>query len=196
MPREIKMPKLSDTMEEGTINVWRKTEGERIQKGDVLVEIETDKADMEFEAYMSGSLAKILVPAGETVSVGVPIAVVRLERDSDEDLAKFLTERGTAVPAPSAPAGPEAPVPTAAAPAVAAGPAAAPPPVAAAPSPATPPVFTAPVFPERTSSLPFFLPDPDRVRATPRARVLAKERGVDLTEIAGSALAGNSVSIL
>ena len=90
MPREIKMPKLSDTMEEGTINVWRKTEGERIQKGDVLVEIETDKADMEFEAYMSGSLAKILVPAGETVSVGVPIAVVRLERDSDDDLAKFL----------------------------------------------------------------------------------------------------------
>jgi pyruvate dehydrogenase E2 component (dihydrolipoamide acetyltransferase) len=186
MPREIKMPKLSDTMEEGTINVWLKTEGERIQKGDVLLEIETDKADMEFEAYMSGTLAKILVPAGETVSVGIPIAVVRLERDTDEDLTKFLAERGTAAPVPSAPAQPEAPAPAAAAPAAAARPEAAPPPVAAAPAPATPPVFTAPVLPERTSALPFFLPDPDRVRATPRARAIAKERGIDLTEIAGS----------
>ncbi|UCE86055.1 MAG: hypothetical protein JSU66_17315 [Deltaproteobacteria bacterium] len=104
MPREIKMPKLSDTMEEGTINVWRKSEGERIEKGDVLVEIETDKADMEFEAYMSGTLARILVRAGETVAVGVPIAVVRLERDSDEDLAKFLAERGAVAEAAPAPA--------------------------------------------------------------------------------------------
>ena len=78
MPREIKMPKLSDTMEEGTLNVWRKSEGDAIAKGDILLEIETDKADMEFEAYMSGTLVKILVPAGETVAIGTPIAVVRL----------------------------------------------------------------------------------------------------------------------
>ncbi|MCI0547712.1 MAG: pyruvate dehydrogenase complex dihydrolipoamide acetyltransferase, partial [Candidatus Rokubacteria bacterium] len=90
MPREIKMPKLSDTMEEGTINVWRKAEGDPVAKGDVLVEIETDKADMEFEAYMAGSLARILVPAGETVAVGTPIAVVRLPRDTDEEVAAFL----------------------------------------------------------------------------------------------------------
>ena len=93
MPREIKMPKLSDTMEEGTLNVWRKSEGDAIRKGDILVEIETDKADMEFEAYMSGTLAKILVPAGETVPIGTPIAIVKLVKDSDEDLAAFLASR-------------------------------------------------------------------------------------------------------
>ena len=53
----------------GTLNVWRKREGERIQKGDVLLEVETDKADMEFEAYMSGTLEKILVQAGATAEV-------------------------------------------------------------------------------------------------------------------------------
>ena len=102
MPREIKMPKLSDTMEEGTLNVWRKAEGDPIEKGDILLEIETDKADMEFEAYMSGTLARILVPAGETVAIGTPIAIVKLARDSDEDLARFLESRGEA-PLASAP---------------------------------------------------------------------------------------------
>ena len=93
MPREIKMPKLSDTMEEGTLNIWRKSEGDAVRKGDILAEIETDKADMEFEAYMSGTLAKILVPAGETVPIGTPIAIVKLVKDSDEDLAAFLASR-------------------------------------------------------------------------------------------------------
>ena len=102
MPREIKMPKLSDTMEEGTLNVWRKREGERINKGDVLLEVETDKADMEFEAYMSGTLAKILVEAGATVPVGTPIAVVRFDADSDADLAAFLAARGVAAGAAAA----------------------------------------------------------------------------------------------
>ncbi len=189
MPREIKMPKLSDTMEEGTINVWRKGEGEVIAKGDILVEIETDKADMEFEAYMAGTLAKILVPAGETVAVGVPIAVVRLDRDGDAEVAEFLagygaTAAAAAAPQPAAPS--PAPAPAAAAPAapapVAAAPAAAPVPPAPVPTaiPFDPAAFTP------TSKLPFYLPDPDRVRATPRARVLAQERSVDLSEIAGS----------
>jgi pyruvate dehydrogenase E2 component (dihydrolipoamide acetyltransferase) len=185
MPREIKMPKLSDTMEEGTINVWRKSEGERVQKGDILVEIETDKADMEFEAYMSGALAKILVPAGETVAVGVPIAIVRLERDSDEDLVRFLAERGQTAAAPM----PPAPQPAVA---EASAEAPSPPPVATrAPAPIppaqnAPPVFAAPAAPQPTSTLPFFAPDPDRVRATPRARSLSSEHGVDLSEIAGT----------
>ena len=182
MPREIKMPKLSDTMEEGTLNVWRKAEGDRVAKGDVLVEIETDKADMEFEAYSAGILAKILVPAGETVRIGTPIAVVRLDRDSDEDLAAFLSERGQAVSAPAA---------AAPAPAQPAAPRAEPAPVrptASAPAPEPPPapVFSTALLPEPTSKLAFFVPDPDRVRATPRARLLASERGADLSEIAGS----------
>ncbi len=197
MPREIKMPKLSDTMEEGTLNVWRKSEGEVVAKGDVLLEIETDKADMEFEAYMSGRLEKILVPAGETVRVGTPIAIVRLESDSDEDVAAFLAQRGAdaaAAPAPRPEVSAPAPRPAAEAPSpapAARAPAAPQPPasaqVAQPPAPAAPPSpFAAAQRLETTSRLPFFLPDPDRVRATPRARVLAREQGVDLSEIAGS----------
>jgi pyruvate dehydrogenase E2 component (dihydrolipoamide acetyltransferase) len=189
MPREINMPKLSDTMEEGTINVWRKTEGEAIERGDILVEIETDKADMEFEAYMSGTLAKILVRAGETVPVGTPIAVVRLPRDSEEDLAAFLAARGSHAPA-APPVAARAAAPAAArATAPAPAPPAAPEAARAKPAPAAvqapPPVAPVPAL-VPTSRIPFFLPDPDRVRATPRARALARERGVDLSEIAGS----------
>jgi pyruvate dehydrogenase E2 component (dihydrolipoamide acetyltransferase) len=190
MPREIRMPKLSDTMEEGTLNVWRKAEGERIEKGDVLVEIETDKADMEFEAYMSGTLARILVHAGETVPIGTPIAVVRLESDSDEDMAAW--EAGAA--AASGPARAAAPAPVAPAAAPAARASAAPPaaPAAAPAAPATPAearpaaAFRSEPLAEPERRLAFFLPDPDRVRATPRARLLAAERGLDLSEIAGS----------
>jgi len=203
MPREINMPKLSDTMEEGTINVWRKSEGETIERGDILVEIETDKADMEFEAYMAGTLAKILVRAGETVAVGTPIAVVRLPRDSEEDLAAFLAARASETPAAAPAAARESSPPSATAKAPPAT-AKAPPPDGNAPPPApapqppraapagassaqAPPPAALPVpslVP--TSKIPFFLPDPDRVRATPRARALARERGVDLSEIAGS----------
>ncbi len=178
MPREIKMPKLSDTMEEGTINVWRKGEGDRVEKGDILVEIETDKADMEFEAYMSGTLVQILIPAGDTVAVGTPIAIVRLESDSDDDVATFLGAREAgearplAAPRAAAPAEREAP------------PAARTTPAATAPAAATP--FARESLPEPTTRLPHLLSDPDRVRATPRARVLAEERGADLSEIAGS----------
>jgi len=206
MPREINMPKLSDTMEEGTINVWRKSEGDAIERGDVLVEIETDKADMEFEAYMAGTLAKVLVPAGETVAVGVPIAVVKLPRDSDEELASFLEERGRGdAKAPAKPAtskasdasdeegsedagAEERPGAAARKPSRSAGKRAVPrgedetdddagsaarrgrPSERALPQPTgiTP-----------TSKIPVFLPDPDRARATPAARVLAREHDQD-----------------
>jgi pyruvate dehydrogenase E2 component (dihydrolipoamide acetyltransferase) len=182
MPREIKMPKLSDTMEEGTLNVWRKREGERIQKGDVLLEVETDKADMEFEAYMSGTLEKILVQAGATVPVGTPIAIVRLESDSDADVQAFLTSRAAAATGEAAPVAPPAVAPERAAPA-------APRPAAVAPTPPPTGAVSIPTgapLPSPAARLPFFLPDPDRVRATPRARLLAQERGVDLSEISGS----------
>lgn len=206
MPREIKMPKLSDTMEEGTINVWRKREGDRIERGDILVEVETDKADMEFEAYMAGTLAKVLIHPGETVAVGTPIAVVRLDGDSDAELEAFLAKYagagGAAVAAPAAAtATTSGPPAAAAAPgsgmAGAAGVASAPvasgaqpvsgaPPAPSAPPAAVPSQASAATLVSPTSSLPFFLPDPDRVRATPRARTLASDRGVDLSEIAGS----------
>ena len=73
---EIKMPRLSDTMEEGAVSVWRKKPGDSVEVGDVLVEIETDKAVMEYEAYQAGTLAKILVPEGENVEIGATIALL------------------------------------------------------------------------------------------------------------------------
>jgi pyruvate dehydrogenase E2 component (dihydrolipoamide acetyltransferase) len=84
---EIKMPRLSDTMEEGAISTWRKHPGDAVAVGDVLVEIETDKAVMEYEAYQAGTLAQILVPEGRNADIGVPIA---------------LLDDGTGAPAPSA----------------------------------------------------------------------------------------------
>jgi pyruvate dehydrogenase E2 component (dihydrolipoamide acetyltransferase) len=86
---EIKMPRLSDTMEEGAISTWRKQPGDTVAVGDVLVEIETDKAVMEYEAYTAGTLAEILVPEGKNADIGVPIA---------------LLDDGSGAPAPSSPA--------------------------------------------------------------------------------------------
>ena len=84
---EIKMPRLSDTMEEGAISTWHKKPGDTVAVGDVLVEIETDKAVMEYEAYQAGTLAEILVPEGQNADIGAPIA---------------LLDDGSAGPAPSA----------------------------------------------------------------------------------------------
>lgn len=80
---EITMPRLSDTMEEGAITTWLKQPGDRVEIGDVLVEIETDKANMELEAYEAGTLAKILVPEGELVPIGTPIALLDDGKPSD-----------------------------------------------------------------------------------------------------------------
>ncbi|MFL5625597.1 MAG: dihydrolipoamide acetyltransferase family protein [Ktedonobacteraceae bacterium] len=73
---EVNMPRFSDTMQEGTISRWIKHEGETIKKGDILAEIETDKANMELESYDNGVLERILVQEGETVAIGQPIAVI------------------------------------------------------------------------------------------------------------------------
>jgi len=87
---EIKMPRLSDTMEEGAISTWRKQPGDTVAIGDVLVEIETDKAVMEYEAYQAGTLAEILVAEGSNADIGAPIA---------------LLDDGASGPAASVPAG-------------------------------------------------------------------------------------------
>ncbi|WP_338011149.1 biotin/lipoyl-containing protein, partial [Saccharopolyspora erythraea] len=73
---DIQMPRLSDTMEEGVIANWRKQVGDKVNRGDVVAEIETDKALMELEAYDDGVLEKVLVGEGETVPIGTPIAVL------------------------------------------------------------------------------------------------------------------------
>ena len=85
MSEELVMPRLSDTMEEGTIGRWLVHEGDSFSEGDVLAEIETDKATMEFQAYDAGTLLKILVDDGQSAALGSPIAIVG---DAGESVAE------------------------------------------------------------------------------------------------------------
>src|SRR3954471_15087023 len=92
MPIELKMPALSPTMEEGTLAKWLVKEGDTVAAGDLLAEIETDKATMEFEAVDEGKIAKILVPEGtDEVKVGTVIALIAGE---DEDPAAVASAGG------------------------------------------------------------------------------------------------------
>src|SRR6188508_3162695 len=89
MPIELKMPALSPTMEEGTLAKWLVKEGDTVSSGDILAEIETDKATMEFEAVDEGTIAKILVPEGtDGVKVGAPIALMAGEGEDVGAAAK------------------------------------------------------------------------------------------------------------
>src|SRR6185437_794505 len=97
MPTELKMPALSPTMEEGTLAKWLVKEGDDVKSGDILAEIETDKATMEFEAVDEGKIAKILVPEGsEGVKVGAPIAILAGEGEDASSAAKSAPKADTA----------------------------------------------------------------------------------------------------
>ena len=115
MAEELVMPRLSDTMEEGTIGRWLKQEGDSIKEGDVLAEIETDKATMEFQAYADGTLLKILVGDGETVALGAPIALIGEQGEQVPDApaaevhARSRAEEPQAASAPAAEQAPQAP---------------------------------------------------------------------------------------
>ena len=118
MSIELKMPALSPTMEEGTLAKWLVKEGDTVSSGDILAEIETDKATMEFEAVDEGKIAKILVPEGsDGVKVGTPIAI--LAGEGEEVSAPAPAPKAEAAPAPKVEAAPAAaaPVPVAPAPA-------------------------------------------------------------------------------
>jgi pyruvate/2-oxoglutarate dehydrogenase complex dihydrolipoamide acyltransferase (E2) component len=94
MPTQILMPALSPTMEEGKLSKWHVKEGDEVHSGDVLAEIETDKATMEFEAVDEGRIAKILVPDGtEGVKVNQPIAVLLGEEEDASALQRRLNRR-------------------------------------------------------------------------------------------------------
>ena len=103
MANEITMPRLSDTMTEGTVSKWRKQIGEKVEKGDILVDIETDKATMELEAFQAGVLGRIVVNEGATVPIG--------------DLIALLVAPGEELPADTGAAAPAAAVAPAAQPA-------------------------------------------------------------------------------
>jgi pyruvate dehydrogenase E2 component (dihydrolipoamide acetyltransferase) len=171
---KVVLAKLSPTMEEGTIVKWNKNEGDAVKVGDVLAEIETDKANMEMEALGAGVLRKILVPAGGKAPIGALIGVIA---NPDEDISKVVASAGAAAPAPKAePTAPEAPAPPRSAPAAAKP--APPPPPPAAPSPQPAPAPAA---------------NGARVKASPLARAIAAEKNIPLHAIAGSGPGGRVV---
>jgi pyruvate dehydrogenase E2 component (dihydrolipoamide acetyltransferase) len=174
MPIELKMPALSPTMEEGTLAKWLVKEGDEVKSGDILAEIETDKATLEFEAVDEGKIAKILVPEGsEGVKVGAPIAIMAGEGEAVD--ASAVPKADTAAPAPPKPA----PEPKADATPKS------PPPQAPVETPAAPPQTAAPAAPARAEG--------DRVKASPLARRLAQAQNIDLSSIQGSGPGGRIV---
>ncbi len=163
MPINITMPALSPTMEEGNLAKWLVKEGDKVKSGDVIAEIETDKATMEVEAVDEGIVAKLVVPAGtEAVKVNAVIAILAAD---GEDLAAAAAGGGAAAPKAEAASAPKAEAAPVAAPAPA--PAAA----SAAPAAST----------------------GERVFASPLARRLAKEAGLDLKAVSGSGPKGRVV---
>jgi pyruvate dehydrogenase E2 component (dihydrolipoamide acetyltransferase) len=198
------MPKLSEQMETGKIIKWLKQEGDRVQSGDILAEVETDKADVEMEAFGGGVLRKILVPAGSAVPVGGLIGVIA---EPGEDIGAVVAQAGggaAAAPAAAAPAA-KPPAPTGAKPAaeMASRPAAVPPqprredPAARTPAPAAGPSAPAtPMAPAATavSGSPGAPSDGGgRVKASPLARKIAAQSGVDLRLVHGSGPGGRVV---
>jgi pyruvate dehydrogenase E2 component (dihydrolipoamide acetyltransferase) len=198
---KVVMPKLSEAMETGRIIKWIKKEGDRVSGGEIVAEIETDKADVEMEAFGAGVLRKILVPAGERVPVGALIAVIA---EPSEDIS-------TVVAGAAAPAGTGAPAaPTAG---MAARPAAVPPqprsedPAARKPAPAAGPTGPGTASPMPRETRPEPVPGagrvaavaasagqgPQRLKVSPLAKKIAAQSGVDLRVVHGSGPGGRII---
>jgi pyruvate dehydrogenase E2 component (dihydrolipoamide acetyltransferase) len=177
MPINILMPALSPTMEKGNLAKWLKKEGDKVKSGDVIAEIETDKATMEVEAVDEGTIAKILVPEG-TQDVAVNDVIAVLAGDG-EDVKAAGAGAASAPAKPTASA--EPPAAAKPAPASAPAPAKAPAPAAAAPAPQV----SAPA-PQTNGH--------GRIFSSPLARRLAREAGIELARIAGSGPHGRVVA--
>src|SRR5262245_60766013 len=199
MPVNILMPALSPTMEKGNLAKWLKKEGDKVKPGDIIAEIETDKATMEYEAIDEGTLAKIVVPEGtQDVAVNQLIAVLAEE---GEDVSAAAAGAKAAAPAPAKAASPVTPSPQ---PSPQAGRGSAP-----SPSPqirSTAPAAEAPRAPQAPAA-----PSPqrgegggegartnghgtNRIFASPLARRLAKEAGIDLARIQGTGPHGRVIA--
>lgn len=183
MAEIVRMPKLSDTMTEGVVSAWHKKVGDPVKSGEVLAEIETDKATMEFESFTDGVLLHIGVEPGKAAPVDSVLAVLG---KAGEDITKLLAEAQAEgaktqvkeTPSPSPSVKEDAPAP----PIVKEGPKAAPAPVAAsAKAPAAKPLFggvpSAAAAPASGNG---------RITASPLARRLAEEKGIDLGRVKGS----------
>ena len=181
MAEIVRMPKLSDTMTEGVVASWLKKVGDRVKSGEILAEIETDKATMEFESFFDGVLLHIGVPTGSTAPVDSLLAILGKE---GEDISALLAAEGSGIPislptaAAPAPAAPVAPAP---APVPVATPAPTPVPVASAPTPVTTPTPQPPTSTSPSSPI------------SPLARRLAEERGIDVMKVRGTGEGGRIV---
>jgi len=162
----INMPRLSDTMEEGTVASWLKQVGDAVEEGDILAEIETDKATMEFESFFSGTLLHVGIQVGETASVDTLLAIIGPE---GTDVAAILA-------APAATPKPNASEPTA---------------VAAAVQTEIP-VETHPVAAAVATPTPVTTSN-GRLMASPLAKKIAKEKGIDLNLVTGTGESGRIV---
>ncbi|MEY3020860.1 MAG: dihydrolipoyllysine-residue acetyltransferase component of pyruvate dehydrogenase complex, partial [Planctomycetota bacterium] len=178
MPIEITMPRLSDTMEAGTVIKWNVKEGDPVKSGSVVADIETDKATMEMQCFDDGKLAAILVEPGVQVKVGTPIALVALEGE-DPATVKAGGAKGSA-PAPAATPAP-APAPKAESAA----------PVAAAP--ATPVVQTETRHGMEEFVAPSLGDDGPRMRVSPVARRIAEDHGIDIATVHGTGPGGRVI---
>jgi len=171
----IEMPKLSDTMTVGTLVKWLKKEGDPVANGDILAEVETDKATMELESFFDGTLLKRFVEAGAQVEIGAALCAIG--------------EKGETVEAPAkkaaAPAAPAATAPAPAAASVTPAPA----PVAITPTPASAPIVPA------AASVPAASANSEggRLKISPLAKKLAAEKGIDPTRVKGSGPGGRIV---
>lgn len=157
MAEVVNMPRLSDTMEEGTVAKWHKQIGDKVEEGDLLAEIETDKATMEFEAFQEGVLLHIGVEEGNTAPVDSILAILG---EDGEDISAILSGGAAAAPAQEE----AAPAPAEEA------------------APAAAPVAEAPAAQEG-----------GRIKASPLARKLAEDKGVDINQVKGTGEGGRIV---
>ncbi len=166
MATKIQMPKLSDTMDTGRIIKWLKKEGETVAPGDVIAEVETDKANMDMEAYDEGTLLKIIAKEGDRVPVGGLLGILG---DKGEDVSAMAAES-------TAPAAKEESKPASAQQTIATG------------APARP--MTAPISQPATAEPPR---GDGRLKASPLARRLAKERGIEIGDVRGTGTSGRII---
>jgi pyruvate dehydrogenase E2 component (dihydrolipoamide acetyltransferase) len=164
---EVTMPRLSDTMSEGAVGRWLKKPGDAVADGEIIAEIETDKATMELQAFESGTLQKILVPEGQTVPIGQTIAIIG-DGAAPEEAAAPPKQPAAAEPQKAAaPAAPNAKTET--------------PPQAAQPQAAPP------------ASQSNGQSGDERIKASPLARRMADERGIDLRQVQGTGPGGRII---
>ncbi len=169
----VTMPRLSDTMTDGTVASWLKQVGDKVEEGDILAEIETDKATMEFESFNEGTLLYVGLQEGETAPVDSLLAIIG---EAGTDVSAVAANFGTAAPAAAKAEAPKTEAPAAAAPKA-----------EAAPAKASTPTATKKVSAINSEN--------GRIVASPLAKALAEEKGINLAKVVGTGEGGRIVKV-